>query len=528
MAEATHGAAEGCGDGVRTLAFLTGTRADFGKLSSLVAIARDTPGFRARILATGMHLEDRYGKTVHEIEKAGFGDLLDTVRNHAGEGRMDEVLARTVAGVGAWLARERPDLLVVHGDRVEAMAGTLAASLQGVRVAHVEGGELSGTIDEHLRHAITKLSHLHLVSNDAARARLLQLGEHPDTVHVIGSPEVDAMTRPDRPGLAEALAHYGIPFRDFGIVAFHPVTTELDTLRAQAEAVFGAALDSGENLVVVCPNSDAGSEDILAALAPLRAHARVRVFPSIRFQYMLALLENARFVLGNSSMGVREAPFFGTPALDVGTRQQGRSHNPHVRHLPAERGAVRAAIARAAGARVPPTSEFGSGQADLRFRALLEAGVPWSLPVQKRFVDAPPVSAPPPPTALAPAPLPAPDTLRIEGLRLPARVGAYAWEESCVQALVFDLAFEVDVPRAAGSDALGDTLDYAGVARCVEEVLGVGHIRLVETVAERVASAILTRFPVVRAEVRVRKPDVPVTGASAVVTVTRVRSSRPA
>ncbi len=375
-------------DGVRTVAFLTGTRADVGKLSSLVAITRDTPGFRARILATGMHLEERYGTTVHEIEKAGFGALLDTVRNHAGEGRMDEVLARTVAGVGDWLARERPDLLVVHGDRVEAIAGTLAASLQGVRVAHVEGGELSGTIDEHLRHAITKLSHVHLVSNDAARVRLLQLGEHPDTIHVIGSPEVDAMTRPDRPGLAAALAHYAIPFRDYGIVAFHPVTTELDTIRAQAEAVVGAALDSGENLVVVYPNSDAGSEAILEAMAPLRGRPNVRIFPSIRFQYMLALLENARFVLGNSSMGVREAPFFGTPALDVGTRQQGRSLNPHVLHLPAERDVLHAAIARVAGARFPATSEFGDGRADLRFRALLRAGSAWSVPVQKRFVDA--------------------------------------------------------------------------------------------------------------------------------------------
>ncbi len=372
---------------VRTLAFLTGTRADFGKLSSLVAITRDTPGFRARILATGMHLEDRYGKTVHEIEKAGFGALLDTVRNHAGSGRMDEVLARTVAGVGDWLARVRPDLLVVHGDRVEAIAGTLAASLQGVRVAHVEGGELSGTIDEHLRHAITKLSHVHLVSNDAARARLLQLGEHPDTIHVIGSPEVDAMTRPDRPGLAEALSHYAIPFRAYGILAFHPVTTELDTIRAQAEAVVGAALDSGENLVVVYPNSDEGNEAILDAMAPLRDRPNVRVFPSIRFQYMLALLENACFVLGNSSMGVREAPFFGTPALDVGTRQQGRSHNPHVLHLPADRHVLRNAISRVAGTRFPATSEFGDGRADLRFRALLQEGAPWAVPVQKRFVD---------------------------------------------------------------------------------------------------------------------------------------------
>ena len=377
---------------MRTVAFLTGTRADFGKLKSLIAALRDAPGFRPRIFATGMHLEERYGLTVREIEKAGMGGLLHTHRNHAGEGRMDEVLARTVAGFGAWLAEARPDLVVVHGDRVEAMAGTLAASLQNVRVAHVEGGELSGTIDEHLRHAITKLCHLHLVSNDDAARRLAQLGEHPEAIHVIGSPEVDAMTRPGRATLEDALRHYEIPFRDYGIVALHPVTTAPEQLSAHAAAVFGAAAASGENLVVVYPNSDAGGERILHALAPLRANPRARVFPSIRFEFMIALLEHARFVLGNSSMGIREAPFFGTPTIDVGTRQQGRSTNPHIVHVDGEdahdmHDAVLAAIRTVAGSRVPRAREFGDGRADVRFRALIEAGVPWRLPVQKRFVD---------------------------------------------------------------------------------------------------------------------------------------------
>ncbi len=374
---------------MRTVAFLTGTRADFGKLKSLVQALRGAPDLAPRVFATGMHLEERYGMTVREIEKAGMGDLLHTFRNHAGQGRMDEVLARTVGGFGAWLAEARPDLVVVHGDRVEAMAGTLAASLQNIRVAHVEGGELSGTIDEHLRHAITKLCHLHLVSNDGAARRLAQLGEHPDSIHVIGSPEVDAMTRPDRPTLDDALRHYEIPFRDYGIVAFHPVTTEPEALRAHASAVFGAAEGSGENLVIVYPNSDAGGEGILEALAPLRGHPRARVFPSIRFEYMIALLEHARFVLGNSSMGIREAPFFGTPTIDVGSRQQGRSDNPHILHVAGARDAILDAIRTVAGKRVPRARDFGDGHADTRFRALLKSGAPWRLPVQKRFVDIP-------------------------------------------------------------------------------------------------------------------------------------------
>jgi UDP-N-acetylglucosamine 2-epimerase (hydrolysing) len=111
------------------------------------------------------------------------------------------------------------------------------------------------------------------------------------------------------------------------------------------------------------------------------------VFPSVRFEFMIALLEHARFVLGNSSMGIREAPFFGTPTIDVGSRQQGRSTNPHILHVPGSHGPILEAIRSVAGRRMPPVREFGDGRADARFRALLESGVPWALPVQKRFVD---------------------------------------------------------------------------------------------------------------------------------------------
>ncbi len=373
----------------RSIAFVTGTRADFGKLSSLIAATHASGRYDVSVLATGMHLEAAYGTTVHEIEKAGFGPLLHRFRNHAGSLRMDQVLARTVTGLGDWIAHAPPDLLVVHGDRVEAMAATLAASLQNVRVAHVEGGELSGTIDEHLRHAITKLCHLHCVSNDEAARRLLQLGEVPESIHVIGSPEVDAMTRPGRPSLAAVLAHYEIPFADYGIVAFHPVTTAPERVAREAAAVFRAARDSGENLVVVQPNSDAGGDAILAELDVLRDLPRVRIFPSIRFSYMLTLLEHARFVLGNSSMGIREAPFFGTPTVNVGTRQTGRSRNPHLVHVDADADAIRAALGALAGVRLPQVREFGDGGSDARFLRLLDSGVPWSVPVQKHFQEAP-------------------------------------------------------------------------------------------------------------------------------------------
>ncbi|MGB0679690.1 MAG: UDP-N-acetylglucosamine 2-epimerase [Polyangiales bacterium] len=384
----------------KKIVFLTGTRADFGKLKPLIQVLRsDGTRFEVHIFATGMHLEPLYGSTVREIEKSGFDNIYRFI-NQTGQGPMDRSLAYTIAGFGDYIRVTRPQLIVVHGDRIEALAGAMVGGLQNVRVAHVEGGELSGTIDGVIRHAVSKLSHIHFVSNEAARTRLLQLGELPESIHVIGSPDVDIMRSRSLPSLAAALAHYEIPFTDYALLVFHPVTTRLETLRRDTRALLGAVAESGHNYIVIYPNSDAGSAMILEAYATaLFDKPWVRAFPSIRFEHLLVLLKHARFILGNSSMGIQEAPYFGVPTINVGSRQAGRTNNPHILHVEPVHAALRAAIDKACAlqGKLKPLQEFGDGQSHVRFHQTLRGEAVWSCALQKPFRELAAVHSRPPP-----------------------------------------------------------------------------------------------------------------------------------
>jgi UDP-N-acetylglucosamine 2-epimerase (hydrolysing) len=193
-----------------------------------------------------------------------------------------------------------------------------------IRSAHIEGGEVSGTIDESIRHCNTKLCATHFVSSEAAKQRVLALGEAPERVYNIGSPELDVHARPSGVTIQEVRARYDIPFENYGIVVFHPVTSEVDTIGDQAKALFGALEASGKNFVVISPNNDPGTEEIFSVIEKLPSD-RFRLIPSMRFNYFSELMKNAAVMVGNSSAGVREAPFLGLPSLDVGTRQNNRA-----------------------------------------------------------------------------------------------------------------------------------------------------------------------------------------------------------
>src|SRR5690606_22832815 len=177
----------------KKILFITGTRADFGKLKPLINVIKSSSDFEYKIFGTGMHMLSKYGNTIHEISKSGFADNLFEYMNQVEGEPMEVILANIIVGVSRYLHENPVDLIVVHGDRVEALAGATVGALRNILVAHIEGGELSGTVDELMRHAITKLSHLHFVASDVARKRLLQLGESEDSIFVIGSPDIDVM-----------------------------------------------------------------------------------------------------------------------------------------------------------------------------------------------------------------------------------------------------------------------------------------------------------------------------------------------
>lgn len=376
----------------RRILFLTGTRADFGKLKSLIRAVADTPDLDYEIFATGMHMLALYGSTIVEIRQSGFDRIYPFInQDSAVNSQMDLVLATTIQGVGHYLRESRPDLLVVHGDRVEALAGAIAGSLNNVLVAHFEGGELSGTIDELVRHAVTKLSHLHFVANQEAKQRLLQMGETEESVFVVGSPDVDVMLSDRLPSIDEVRRRYEIPFDRYGIVLQHPVTTELEHTPKHARALVDALIDSDANYVVIYPNNDAGSDAILKEMERLRSHERFRMLPSMRFEYFLTLLRQASAIVGNSSAGIREAPVYGVPTVNVGSRQRNRFTAPSILDVAPERDAILHALRNLPAATVP-NLHFGEGQSARLFVEALHQGRVWDIPRQKQFRDLPTAS----------------------------------------------------------------------------------------------------------------------------------------
>lgn len=279
-------------------------------------------------------------------------------------------------------------MMIVHGDRVEALAGAIVGSLNNILVAHIEGGEVSGTIDELIRHSVSKMSHVHFVSNETARRRLLQMGEDDANVFVIGSPDIDIMFSSHLPGLAEVKNYYEIEFDHYGVVMFHPVTTEAEKMEEHAGNMVDALIESGLNYIVIYPNNDLGSTDILRAYKSLSDHPKFRIFPSLRFEYFLVLLKNAQLLVGNSSAGIREAPYYNLPSVNIGTRQNNRAMNEEIINCGYEKSNILQAINKAVShQRQAVMNHFGDGQSDELFLEIITRPQFWQTAKQKFFID---------------------------------------------------------------------------------------------------------------------------------------------
>lgn len=372
----------------KKIVFITGTRADFGKLKSLMRVIEESEEFECYIFVTGMHTLSKYGSTYKEVVKEGFKNIYVYI-NQTDYTPMDIILANTIIGFHNYVNEIKPDLIVVHGDRVETLAGAIVGAFNNIRVAHIEGGEVSGTIDESIRHAITKLAHLHFVANEEAKNRVRQLGESEDTIFVIGSPEIDIMLSDKLPSIEEAKKRYGIPFDRYAILIYHPVTTELDRLDRDIKEVVDAVIESEKNYIVIYPNNDPGSEVILKEYNRLEDNDRFRIFPSIRFEYFLTLLKHCVFIIGNSSVGVRQAEVYGIPSINIGTRQKNRRKNSKaiINVNPNKREILEAIKKAEKMERVTPELYFGNGNSAKRFYEVLKNPNTWKLPYQKFFVD---------------------------------------------------------------------------------------------------------------------------------------------
>jgi UDP-N-acetylglucosamine 2-epimerase (hydrolysing) len=367
----------------KKLLFVTGTRADFGKLEPL-AHAAQKAGFEISFFITGMHMMKRYGETRLEVKRFAGAEFFEFVNQREGDA-LDFILSKTILGFSDFVHEHRPDLVIIHGDRVEAFAASIVCAMRYIRSAHIEGGEVSGTIDESIRHCNTKLCASHFVSSEAARQRVLALGEAPDRVYNIGSPELDTHAQPSGVNIEEVKERYAIPFQEYGIAVFHPVTSEQDNIGAQARSLFEVLESSGRCFVVIAPNNDPGTEQIFAVLEKL-PEERFRLIPSMRFNYFSELMKNAALMVGNSSAGVREAPFLGLPSLDVGTRQNNRAQASSVSSFSAfDVDDIRQWIDDKWMHRELASDGFGHGAASTLFIDILKKPEFWQSNMQKSF-----------------------------------------------------------------------------------------------------------------------------------------------
>ena len=372
---------------IRKIVFLTGTRADFGKLTSLMDIIESNDSFECHIFVTGMHTLEKYGNTFEEVQKKGYKNIT-IFENQTNTNLQDIILANTVIGFSEYVKKISPDMIIVHGDRIEALAGAIVGSFNNILVSHIEGGEISGTVDELIRHAVSKLSHIHFTANDEAKERLIQLGEAKDSIFTIGSPDIEIMTSVELPTIEAVSKYYEIPFRDFGVLIFHPVTTELDTLKDQIDQIVSSLIDSNKNFIVIYPNNDNGTDIIIKKIHELENNKNFRIFPSIRFLYFLTILKHAKFILGNSSAAVREAEVFGTPAINIGSRQKNRSKNKEIINVEPKKDLILNAIQNIENIQFDAKSFFGYVENTTeKFLNVLQNPLVWKISIQKQFID---------------------------------------------------------------------------------------------------------------------------------------------
>lgn len=379
------------------LAAITGTRADYGMLQPVLALITKSRRFDLKVVATGMHLSPEFGLTYRAIEADGFAvaDRVEMLLSSDTPVGIAKAIGLGTIGFAECFQRLQPDLLLIPGDRFEMLAAATAALPRRVPVAHLSGGDVTeGAIDEAIRHAITKMSHLHFVTNEPAARRLRQLGEDPGRIHLVGNPALDLIGRMDLMDRQAFEAAVGLKLRERNLlVTYHPVTLD-DSPSAMGLSELLAALDAlgpEVGLIFTKPNADTHGRVLIGMIdAFVQGHPNAVAHVSMGQRLYYSAMKHVSMVVGNSSSGLLEAPSFGIPTVNVGDRQRGRVRAGSVIDTPADAAAIGAAIRKAFTLDVSGVANpYGDGKSAERIVKVLRGlGDPRGL-VRKHFHDLP-------------------------------------------------------------------------------------------------------------------------------------------
>lgn len=357
---------------------------------STLQLISASPALDLQIAVTGMHLSSVYGDTVSEIEALGLPITARVPTDVEGRSplSMARSLGQAIVGLSEAIATARPDLVMVVGDRGEMLAGALAALHLGIPTVHLHGGERSGTIDESVRHAITKISHWHFVATEESRLRVVRMGEREDRVWVTGAPSLDGLDALAAIPREEVLARLGLPAdSQYVLVLFHPVVQEFAQMREQTQQLIQALgdvlVDRSTHVIWLAPNADAGSAEILAALQKTSDALPVLCVTHMSRPNFLMAVKHARALVGNSSAGIIETASLGTPVVNIGTRQRNRTRNLNTVDCGTTRADIAAALRQAlAHGPFPCNNCYGDGRAGVRIVELLA-----TLPITTDLLD---------------------------------------------------------------------------------------------------------------------------------------------
>ena len=383
----------------RKVCVITGTRAEYGLLRWLMEEIRASAFLQLQVVAAGMHLAPEFGCTYREIERDGFildrkVELLLSSDTPVG---ISKSIGIGVVGFADALQQLAPDIVVVLGDRFEILAAAIAATIARIPLAHIHGGEASeGAFDESSRHSITKMAQLHFVAAKEYRRRVIQLGEQPERVFLVGGMGVDAISRLkllERGELESALG-FSLAQRNL-LVTFHPATLEGATAGKQMEELLAALGQlSDTNLILTLPNADTDGRVLIELINQfVTSHPNSRSYSSLGQLRYLSCMKHVDAVVGNSSSGLTEAPTFGRGTINIGDRQRGRLKATSVIDCEPERGAIAAAIARMyssefQSALASVRNPYGDGGASERITRVLETATLDGI-LKKRFHDLP-------------------------------------------------------------------------------------------------------------------------------------------
>jgi len=383
--------------GKRRICFPITSRAYYGRSQLLIKKLHAHPDVELELMLGGSILLDKYSRHIaDDIEAGGFAitaSLFNVIEggNHVA---MAKTACLTALEFTNGIHAQDPDIVVICGDRFEQLAIAMAAAYLNRTIAHIEGGDVTGSIDESVRHAITKLAHVHFVTNGDAERRVLAMGEDPRYVFNTGSLDVEQAARVETPITNEIVNGYGVGdtvdvTQPFLMVIQHPVTTETDN-RQHLETTLRAIAMLDMPVIWFWPNVDAGTGEMAERLRHFRehpepGHARIRFITNVPADEFVALLKVTACVVGNSSAGIKECSYLGTPVVNTGGRQQGRLHGDNVVHVPYDADEIcRAVAAQVRHGRYPPSLIYYKPEASQTIVDIL-AGMP--LYTQKRFHD---------------------------------------------------------------------------------------------------------------------------------------------